>query len=61
MSDDERPIVAMTLGDPAGVGPEIVAGLLSGGAYASECRVLIVGSRETFDRAAQLRGLENRA
>ncbi len=45
-----RPLLAMTVGDPAGIGPEIVVGLLREGIPAG-ARLLIVGDRAALARA----------
>ena len=55
---EKKPLIAITLGDPAGVGPETVAG-----AWAELhrwCRPLVVGHPEILHRAAKLRGIEAR-
>mgnify|MGYP001546555996 CR=1 FL=1 len=46
-----RPLLALTLGDPAGIGPEIVAALLREGLPRAS-RLLIVGDRGVLGRAA---------
>jgi 4-hydroxythreonine-4-phosphate dehydrogenase len=46
MSVDERPILAITMGDPAGIGPEITIKALEGAGAATvyrECRPVVVG------------------
>jgi 4-hydroxythreonine-4-phosphate dehydrogenase len=50
----ERPIVAVTMGDPAGVGPEVVARALVQGQVWECCRPLVVGDTRTLKRAAVL-------
>jgi 4-hydroxythreonine-4-phosphate dehydrogenase len=50
----ERPIVAVTMGDPAGVGPEVVARALVKGQVWECCRPLAVGDTRTLKRAAAL-------
>ena len=41
--DDERPLLALTLGDTAGVGPEIVIAALADAELGREARMLVVG------------------
>ena len=41
---DERPVVAITMGDPAGIGPEIVAKTLAEKHLYETCRPLVIGS-----------------
>lgn len=42
-----RPRLAVTLGDPRGIGPELVARLLADGAVGDACELLVVGPRGT--------------
>lgn len=53
----ERPIIAITIGDPAGVGPEIVAGALGPGGAGEVCRPLVIGDGRTMERAARTMGV----
>jgi 4-hydroxythreonine-4-phosphate dehydrogenase len=39
----ERPRIAITLGDPAGVGPEVLAKALASGAIAERCDPVLIG------------------
>jgi 4-hydroxythreonine-4-phosphate dehydrogenase len=43
-----RPLLALTIGDPAGIGPEIVLRLLAGDALPA--RLLVVGDRRVLER-----------
>ncbi|MCY4409054.1 MAG: 4-hydroxythreonine-4-phosphate dehydrogenase PdxA [Caldilineaceae bacterium] len=49
---DSRPILAITLGDPAGIGPEVVLKALQHGEVFATCRPLVIGDRGVLDRAA---------
>lgn len=49
-----KPHIALTLGDPAGIGPEIVVGAWSNPAVHACCRPLVVGHPEIVARAARL-------
>jgi len=51
------PIVAITIGDPAGVGPEIVAAALALGGIDDICRPLVVGDGAVLERAARTMGV----
>jgi 4-hydroxythreonine-4-phosphate dehydrogenase len=51
---DERPLVAITLGDPAGVGPETIVGAWSDPVFQTVCRAVVVGQPEIVRRAARL-------
>lgn len=52
MVQDERPCVAITMGDPAGIGPEIVLKALQSAHVYSVSRPLVVGDRRILERAA---------
>lgn len=49
--------IAVTMGDPLGVGPEIVARTIADPEVNRVCRPLAVGNREIIVRAAALRGI----
>jgi len=51
-----RPLLAITLGDPAGIGPEVVIGALSRRSVRAACRPLIVCDLRILQRAAALLG-----
>ena len=38
-----RPIIAITMGDPAGIGPEIIMRSLAHGEVYAWCRPLVIG------------------
>ena len=48
----ERPLLALTLGDPAGIGPEVVLKALLEGSLAARCGSLVIGDRRILERAA---------
>ena len=47
------PIVAITVGDPAGIGPEIVLQAIVRSEVVARCRPLVVGPRAILDRVAR--------
>ena len=51
LSVESRPLLAITLGDPAGVGPEIVLKALAHPELYQRCRTLIIGDRRVLERA----------
>lgn len=51
------PVVAVTMGDPAGIGPEVVVKALCSEAVRTSCTVLIVGDRTRLEQAANASGL----
>lgn len=48
------PLLALTLGDPAGIGPEVVLKALSHPEIFTVCRPVILGDRRILERAAQV-------
>jgi 4-hydroxythreonine-4-phosphate dehydrogenase len=51
MQGDERPLVALTMGDVAGVGPEIIARAWVDSPLRNLARPFVVGSRSVLERA----------
>ena len=43
MSDNDRPIIGLTMGDPAGIGPEIIIKTLNEADVYADCRPLAIG------------------
>lgn len=52
----QKPILAITLGDPAGIGPEVIVRAWSERQVHQWCRLLVIGHPEVLRRAAQLVG-----
>lgn len=57
MSSDKRPIVAISMGDPGGIGPEICAKALEHGELHDLCRPIVVGTAEIMTDAVRFSGL----
>ncbi len=55
----EKPRVAITMGDPAGIGPEIVIAAVSDRLVLSSCKPVVIGSRIILDRCTRVVGLSN--
>jgi 4-hydroxythreonine-4-phosphate dehydrogenase len=55
-ADHPRPTVALTMGDPAGIGPEIVVRALADPGVAAAARCLVFGDARVLERAASLLG-----
>ncbi|HLZ70824.1 MAG TPA: 4-hydroxythreonine-4-phosphate dehydrogenase PdxA [Dehalococcoidia bacterium] len=53
-----RPLIAITLGDPAGIGAEVVVKALAIPAVRAACRPLLVGDAATLCRALELCGFD---
>ncbi|HCX89301.1 MAG: 4-hydroxythreonine-4-phosphate dehydrogenase PdxA [Deltaproteobacteria bacterium CG12_big_fil_rev_8_21_14_0_65_43_10] len=54
----ELPVIGITMGDPAGVGPEIIVKALSDPQIFKICRPLVLGDQGIIAKAAQILGLE---
>ncbi|MBC7238136.1 MAG: 4-hydroxythreonine-4-phosphate dehydrogenase PdxA, partial [Chloroflexi bacterium] len=50
------PIIAVTIGDPAGIGPEVTAKALKHEETWAGCRPLVIGDARVMQRAAELAG-----
>jgi 4-hydroxythreonine-4-phosphate dehydrogenase len=54
MKVDNRPVVAITMGDAAGIGPEVVAKALTSRAIYDLCRPLVIGETATMKKSLVL-------
>ena len=45
-----RPVLGLTMGDPAGIGPEVIAKALADKALAKLCQPVVIGSRPIMER-----------
>jgi len=52
----ERPIIAMTMGDAAGVGPEIIMKSLAHAELYGQCRPVVIGDAERLKEAGRIAG-----
>ena len=57
--DEKRPIVGITMGDPTGIGPEIVAKALSTKEVNELCKPLVVGDRGVMEQALEIARINN--
>jgi 4-phospho-D-threonate 3-dehydrogenase / 4-phospho-D-erythronate 3-dehydrogenase len=53
----EKPLIALTMGDPCGVGPEIIVAALADPSLGQLCRPLVLGDRGALERAVAVTGL----
>lgn len=51
-----KPLVAVTMGDPSGVGPEIIAKALADPQICRVCRPLVLGDQAAMERAISITG-----
>ena len=56
MNRDGRPYIAITMGDPAGIGPEVTAKALKDRQVYEKCRPFVIGSAGAMDDALRLIG-----
>lgn len=54
METNFKPIMAITMGDPAGIGPEIVVGTMLSPEIADCCKPFVIGSAHILQRAADV-------
>ena len=52
-----KPTIALFMGDPAGIGPELVVKLLADGTAAKAARIVLLGSRPVLDEAMKVAGV----
>jgi 4-hydroxythreonine-4-phosphate dehydrogenase len=53
---ETKPLIAVTMGDPSGVGPEIIVKALADGALQKGCRPVVIGDAGALERAAGVVG-----
>jgi 4-hydroxythreonine-4-phosphate dehydrogenase len=58
MSNTALPVVALTLGDPAGIGAELIAKLLSRSELVAQANVALIGDRWLWDEGQRIAGLQ---
>ncbi len=54
----DRPVIGITMGDPDGIGPEVVVKALADPAIAASARFLVYGQSDVLAFAADLAGIE---
>ena len=54
---DLRPTIAITMGDPCGIGPEVVVKALADPRVHASCRALVVGNLYAMQKAVEITGL----
>jgi 4-phospho-D-threonate 3-dehydrogenase / 4-phospho-D-erythronate 3-dehydrogenase len=57
-SASTSPVIAVTMGDGAGVGPEVIVGALLDEATATRCRPVVIGDADRLRKAADVLGVE---
>lgn len=54
----EKPIIAVTMGDPAGIGPEIVAKSIADKATYDVARCIVIGDKKVMEKAIEIVGAD---
>ena len=57
--DSNKKIIAMTMGDPCGIGPEITVKTLADPAINEKCKPLLIGDADILEQAARLAGIRH--
>jgi len=60
VSGGDRPLLAITMGDPAGIGAEVVLKVLGQDEVYDHCRPLVIGDRRILERAGEWVGSDLR-
>ncbi len=58
MSQAWKPVTAITMGDPVGIGPEICVDTMLSKEIADVCRPFVIGSQRVMEKAAECKGKE---
>ena len=53
----ERPLIALAMGDPAGISPELAARLIVSPRTAAAARLVVIGDRRILESGAKAAGL----
>ena len=52
-----KPLIALAMGDPAGISPELTAKLVAQDDIRASCRLVVIGDRRIFDEGARVAGV----
>jgi 4-hydroxythreonine-4-phosphate dehydrogenase len=52
-----KPLIALAMGDPAGISPELMAKLVALEEVRAHCRLVVIGDRRIFDEGARVAGI----
>ncbi|PWG60804.1 4-hydroxythreonine-4-phosphate dehydrogenase PdxA [Bifidobacterium catulorum] len=59
MNVQQKPVMAITLGDPAGIGPEIVLQTILSQKIYDVCKPFVIGHRDSLEIAADILGIHD--
>ena len=57
MTTSEKPYVAITMGDPAGIGAEVIVKALMDDSIYEKCRPFVIGNAKAVEHAVEISGL----
>ena len=57
--NSEKKVIAMTMGDPCGIGPEITVKTLADKNIHSKCRTVLIGDADILEQAAEKIGIKH--
>ena len=57
MPNSDKPAIAITMGDPCGIGPEVVVKALADPRVYASCRPVVIGNTYAMNQAVRLTGL----
>src|SRR6266567_3452848 len=55
---DGKPVIALAMGDPAGISPELTAKVVALDEVRDAARLMVVGDRRVFDEGARIAGVK---
>ena len=55
-----RPILGITMGDPASIGPEISVKALANAELYEKCRPIVIGDAKVMENAVKIVGMEGK-
>ncbi|MHC4054561.1 4-hydroxythreonine-4-phosphate dehydrogenase PdxA [Bradyrhizobium sp. 25ACV] len=53
-----KPLIALAMGDPAGISPELTAKLVAQDDVRASCRLVVIGDRRIFEEGARIAGVK---
>lgn len=59
MKNEYKPKIGVTIGDPSGIGPEIIVKALQNSSIYNTCRPFVIGNRALLERAKEATGIRD--
>src|SRR5512134_1367367 len=56
-TNDRRPVIALAMGDPAGISPELTAKLLASQEAREAARIVVIADRRVLEEGARVAGV----